>query len=58
MAANGMVPDDFGCKFTVMIQKNYDSVIYKCMHVEDFSWHFNKPVISKVFEYCILDRYR
>src|SRR5664279_3432502 len=57
MAVNGIVPDDFGRSYTVLLPKNMNNVICKCLNVDDFRGITISLVLSKVFEHCILDRY-
>jgi len=54
----GSVPTDFGQSFTVPILKNNLNVYSKSITVEDFRGISISPVISKVFEHCILERYQ
>ena len=56
MVAYGYVPNDFGRSYTVPLQKG-DKVCSKSLKVDDFRGISISPVISKVFEHCILNRY-
>jgi len=53
----GCVPREFGQSFTVPILKNNLSVYSKSITVEDFRGITISPIISKVLEHCILERY-
>jgi len=53
----GHVPPSFGQSYTVPILKSGCSVYGKTITVEDFRGVSISPVISKVLEHCILDRY-
>lgn len=50
------VPDDFGRSYTVPLPKGNNAS--KAMSVDDFRGISISPVISKVFESCVLDRYK
>jgi hypothetical protein len=52
---HGFVPDDFGRSYTVPLPKG--NSVNKAMSVDDFRGISISPVISKVFERCILKRY-
>ena len=49
------VPDCFGMSYTVPIMKNNVNTKNKTITVDDFRGI--SPVISKVFEHCVLERY-
>ncbi len=51
----GFVPDDFGRSYTVPLPKT--NTVGKSMSVDDFRGISISPLLSKVFETCILDRY-
>ena len=51
------VPASFGQSYTVPLLKNSNSAYSKSITVNDFRGISISPVISKVFEHCILDRY-
>ena len=53
----GYVPPQFGESYTVPIIKNNYIAYNKSITVDDFRGISISPVISKVFEHCILDRY-
>ena len=53
----GSVPTEFGQSFTVPILKNNLSVYSKSITVEDFRGISISPILSKVLEHCILERY-
>ena len=53
----GYVPLSFGRSYTVPILKNNCNIYGKTVTVDDFRGVSISPVISKVFEHCILDRY-
>jgi len=46
-----------GLSYTVPILKNNNSICCKSATVDDFRGISVSPVISKVFEHCILDRF-
>jgi len=54
----GHVPLSFGKSYTVQILKNKNSIHCKSITVDDFRGISISPAISKVFEHCILHRYR
>ena len=51
------VPASFGQSYTVPLLKNSNFAYSKSITVNDFRGISISPVISKVFEHCILDRY-
>jgi len=53
--ANGCVPDSFGQSYMVPLPKN--STFNRCLTVDDFRQISISPVISKVFEHTILERF-
>jgi len=57
MMHNGYVPCKFGQSYTVPIPKSSCNLYSKSITVDDFRGISISPVISKVFEHCILDRY-
>ena len=57
MVSAGKVPVKFGQSYTVPILKDNTSVYSKTITVSDFRGISISPVISKVFEHCILERY-
>lgn len=54
----GRVPDDFGRSYTIPLLKDDRNSASKTLTVEDFRGISISPVISKVFENCILNRYK
>jgi len=52
----GFVPDAFGISYTVPLPKC--NSVTKVMSTDDFRGISISPVISKIFENCILNRYR
>jgi exonuclease III len=54
----GCVPTDFGRSYTVPILKGNKNSVSTSLSVDDFRGITISPVISKVFESCILDRYK
>ena len=57
MICTGHVPASFGMSFTVPVPKSNTSRYSKSLSVEDFRGISISPVLSKVFEHCLLDRY-
>lgn len=57
MLRSGRVPDGFGLSYTVPLPKNSNTSINKPLSVNDFRGISISPVISKIFEKCILDRF-
>ena len=57
MMANGCVPRKCGHSYTVPIPKSSCNVYSKSVTVDDFRGISISPVISKVFEHCILNSY-
>ena len=53
----GHVPDSFGESYTVPLIKASSNIYSKSITVNDFRGVSISPVISKVLEHCILDRY-
>ena len=53
----GCVPESFGRSYTVPILKDKNAVFSKTITVDDFRGISISPVISKVFEHCIIDRF-
>ena len=53
----GHIPSGFGYSYTVPIPKQKANVYSKAHNVDDFRGISISPVISKVFEHCILDRF-
>ena len=53
----GHVPRSFGLSYTVPMLKNNNSIYCKSVTVDDFRGISISPVISKVFEQCILNRF-
>jgi len=51
------VPDCFGMSYTVPIMKNNVNTNNKTITFDDFRGISISPVISKVFEHCVLERY-
>ena len=51
------VPDCFGISYTVPNMKNNVNINSKTITVDDFRGISTSPVISKVFEHCVLERY-
>jgi len=58
MLCLGCVPMEFGQSFTVPILKHNLKQHCKSLTVEDFRGISISPVISKVLEHCILERYQ
>ena len=55
----GYVPLSFGKAYTIRILKEDKNAVHcKSITVDDFRGISISPAISKVFEHCILDRYR
>ena len=54
----GCVPNDFSRSYTIPILKDNKNSISKSLSMDDFRGITISPVISKVFESCILDRYK
>jgi len=52
----GCVPDGFGLSYTVALPKSSNTA-NKPLSVNDFRGIFISPVVSKIFEKCILDRF-
>ena len=50
----GMVPDNFGNTYTVPIPKSKLN-FGKALSIDDFRYNSIFPVISKVFEHCVLN---
>jgi len=57
MLSLGHAPSSFGQSYTVPILKSGCNVYGKSVSVDDFRGVSISPVISKVLEHCILDRY-
>ena len=53
----GVVPDSFCVSYTVPLLKGTASVNSKSLCVDDFRGISISPVISKIFEHCILDKF-
>ena len=53
----GHIPSGFRYSYTVPIPKNKANVYSKAFTIDDFRGISISPVISKVFEHCILHRY-
>ena len=53
----GFVPDNFCVSYTVPLLKGTANVNSKSLSVDDFRGISISPVISKVFEHCILNKY-
>ena len=53
----GYVPDSFGKCYTVPIPKCSSSVYGKSLTADDFRGITISPILSKVLEHCILDRF-
>ena len=58
MIKYGHVPDGFGLSFTVPLPKSNYASISKSLTVEDFRGISISPILSKIFEKCIFDRYQ
>ena len=54
----GYVPTGFGCSYTVPIPKQSGKEYSHAFKVDDFRGISISPVISKIFEHCILGRFR
>jgi len=57
MVCSGHVPASFGMSYTVHVPKNNASRYSKSLTVDDFRGISISPVLSKIFEHCILDCY-
>jgi hypothetical protein len=53
----GQVPTGFGLSYTVPLPKS-DDARGKPLSVEDFRGISISPILSKIFEHCILDRFK
>jgi len=53
----GYVPDDFHYSYTIPLPKGNCSSVSKSLSVDDFRGISISPVLSKIFEHCILSRY-
>ena len=53
---SGHIPPKFGMSFTVPLLKG-DSICGRSINVEDFRGISISPVISKVLEHCIIERF-
>ena len=51
-----IVPDDFGNTYTVPIPKSKLN-FGKALSIDDFRGISISPIISKIFEHCVLDRF-
>lgn len=58
MVKYSYVPRGFGLSYTVPLPKGNYTSISKSLTVDDFRGISISPVLSKVFEKCILDRYQ
>ena len=54
----GYVPNSFGCSYTVPLPKSNYASFSKSLTVDDFRGISISPVVSKIFEKCIFDRYQ
>jgi hypothetical protein len=54
----GYIPTGFGYSYTVPIPKDKANIYSRSYKVDDFRGISISPVISKVFEHCILARFR
>ena len=52
------MPNDFGLSYTVPILKDSKNSVSKFLTMDNFRGITISPVILKVFENCILDRYQ
>jgi len=57
MICKGWVPQKFSQSYTVPILKSSCNMYSKTITVDDFRGISISPVIHKMFEHCILDRY-
>ena len=57
MMCNGHVPQSFGQSYTVPLHKG-NTVYSKSATVDDFRGISISPVLSKIFEHCVLNRYQ
>ena len=57
MIHTGHVPPSFGMSYTVPVPKNNANGYSKALTVDDFRGISISPILSKIFEHCILDRY-
>ena len=53
----GLVPSGFGLSYTVPIPKQRGKELTHAFKVDDFRGISISPVISKVFEHCILNKF-
>ena len=58
MLFSGHVPASFSLSYTVPIIKDKCNIYSKSVTVDDFRGISISPVLSKVLEHCILDRYQ
>jgi len=58
MIKYGLVPSGFGLSYTVPLPKTNNASVSKSLIADDFRGISISPVISKVFEKCIFDRYQ
>jgi len=58
MVKYAYVPCGFGLSYTVPLPKNSYAGVSKSVAVDDFRGICISPVLSKVFEKCVLDRYQ
>ena len=56
MLKYGIVPDDFRSTYSVPIPESKLNV-WKPLSIDDFRSISISPVLSKVFEHCVLDRF-
>ena len=57
MIAHSHVPASFGMSYTVPVLKAGCNIYRKTLTAEDFRGISISPVLSKVFEHCVLERY-
>ena len=56
MMSYGYVPASFGRSYTIPLPKG-NAILSKALMVDDFRGISISPVLSKIFEHCILDRF-
>ena len=57
MVESNYVPSGFGLSYTIPLPKNTASSFSKSLSTDDFRGISISPIISKIFEKCILERY-
>jgi len=54
---SGKVPHGFGLSYTIPLLKGSNLITSKSLTVNDFRGISISPVLSKVFEYCVINKY-